>query len=179
MNLSPASILPGSPNLAIPACFATPGDDAWTRRPVGRYFATQDGPSDAIGIWAFCTTGLPIRPPWHWFGFRNAEGTSGAILIIHNASPRDAELIVIAESFRWTRQTIIATAKWLYNDLGLQRVTLKIRSDDRNTLDLAERLGFTREGRLRRALADDVDLVLFGMLLGSEFSVYKYLRDKA
>jgi RimJ/RimL family protein N-acetyltransferase len=58
---------------------------------------------------------------------------------------------------------------WALGPLGLERVELRISSDNEPSLRVAERLGFVREGVLRSLhLKDDVrsDVVIYSMLAG-------------
>jgi RimJ/RimL family protein N-acetyltransferase len=60
-------------------------------------------------------------------------------------------------------------AEWALGQLGLERVELRISSDNGPSLRVAERLGFVREGVLRSLhLKDDVrsDVVLYSLLAG-------------
>jgi RimJ/RimL family protein N-acetyltransferase len=58
-------------------------------------------------------------------------------------------------------------ARWALGPLGLERVELRISSDNEPSLRVAERLGFVREGVLRSAhLKDDVrvDVAVYSLL---------------
>ena len=65
---------------------------------------------------------------------------------------------------RWmTKELLIMIFHYPFIQLGVQRITAKIASKNKDARNLAERWGFTQEGAMREAIKDD-DLIIYGML---------------
>ena len=129
---------PLQPHLAAPACFHDP-EKPWPSITVGQYLLSPIAPPDAISFFVYSLTGLPILPPWQFIAFRNASGTAGSIILAHSLTPRNGELIIASDHgcperqidpIVWNRPQIAIVARWLFEDLGLQRVTMRIKSHD-------------------------------------------------
>lgn len=66
-------------------------------------------------------------------------------------------------------EAVAALARWLFHDQSFARLELKAAPGNRASQQVAERVGFTREGVLRDAgvlKSGRVDLVIFGLLPG-------------
>lgn len=66
---------------------------------------------------------------------------------------------------RWmTRQFLGEVFRYPFLQLGVRRVNGKVAADNAAAINFDTRLGFQLEGRIRHALDDGVDLLIFGML---------------
>ena len=72
-----------------------------------------------------------------------------------------------ARSQGYATEALVAVARWLLTEAGIQRAWLTANTDNLASIRVAEKAGFHREGTLRRAgLEDDGphDLALFSLL---------------
>lgn len=68
-------------------------------------------------------------------------------------------------SKRWmTKQFLRACFEWPFDYLKVNRVTGLVRADQPDVMKFDEHLGFKREGVLRKAEPDGMDLIIYGML---------------
>lgn len=87
-----------------------------------------------------------------------------AAVIYSQYTGHSMQLSVAADSPAWcSRRTLRAFFTYPFKDAGCIRVTGMVASDNEPSLSLCERLGFVREGVLRKALGE-IDVVVFGML---------------
>jgi RimJ/RimL family protein N-acetyltransferase len=72
-----------------------------------------------------------------------------------------------ARSQGYATEALVAVARWMLTEGGIQRAWLTANTDNLASIRVAEKAGFRREGTLRRAgLEDDGlhDLALFSLL---------------
>ena len=87
-------------------------------------------------------------------------------MVVHDYSRacRNCQLTFAAASARWaTRPSIRALLAYPFEQLRVARVTTMIASRNVRALRLNERLGFVREGIMRRGFGND-DTVILGLL---------------
>ncbi|MGE0522849.1 MAG: hypothetical protein AB7O60_07395 [Variibacter sp.] len=113
----------------------------------------------------FAQYGYDVRHPLSHIRLFTHDFSHHALVVLHNQSEHDAELLVFASpGVRWTLTTARGLARWMFLQQGLQRVTLRLRASDATARDYALRLGFRHEGIIRAAFKDGEDCSLWGML---------------
>lgn len=84
------------------------------------------------------------------------EGKSGANILMHVASDG---------SRHWMTPAYLAACfRYPFVQLGCNRITGLVRADNIDAQRFDEHLGFKREGQLRAACTDGMDLIVYGML---------------
>lgn len=77
----------------------------------------------------------------------------------------DVDITIAADSPAWCRRDILAALfGYPFRQLHCRRVTVQIEKPNRRARRLAEGLGFTYEGKLRRGAANGNDVMIYGML---------------
>ena len=79
--------------------------------------------------------------------------------------------MMIGEKTVWgkgyARDALVTYLRWLFDEVGIHRVTLECYSTNMRAVKFYERLGFRKEGVLREAVLIDAtyhDVFSFGML---------------
>ncbi|HEX9037307.1 MAG TPA: GNAT family protein [Ktedonobacterales bacterium] len=115
------------------------------------------------------------------FHFAIEELESGALagsIATHHCDPRVGAFSygigVIPERRRkgYASEAILLVARYYFHELRYQKMNAEVHDDNAASIALHERLGFTREGALRRMVYTagvHHDLILFGMT-GEEFA---------
>jgi RimJ/RimL family protein N-acetyltransferase len=103
----------------------------------------------------------PIVPPFTAIGIEKEHCLVGGVVFNAFTGP-DIEL-TIAGRLCWTRGIFRALAHYVFHQLQCVRCSITIRSTDRDTLDLARRLGFSVEG-IHQLAFWDADGVSLGLL---------------
>jgi hypothetical protein len=123
--------------------------------------------ADPVAVAEFVRTQLryPVIEPICHLGVFSYDLDRCGIVLVHNVTPYgDAELFVLSlDGLCWTRPAVRSIARWIFCQLDLRRITLRIRADNLKARDYAHRLGFRHEGIQRRWFADDVDASLWAM----------------
>ncbi|MBU9261971.1 GNAT family N-acetyltransferase [Burkholderia multivorans] len=84
------------------------------------------------------------------------EGRSGANILMHVASDG---------SRHWMTPAYMAACfRYPFIQLGCNRITGLVRADNIEAQRFDEHMGFKREGQLRAACTDGMDLIVYGML---------------
>lgn len=94
-------------------------------------------------------------------------GDQMCVVVVHNWTPttQDCELSVASTGKGWANRTFLrACFEYVFNQLDCRRCTARVQASNAASVTMTERLGFTREGTLRRASRDGGDLHVFGML---------------
>lgn len=87
--------------------------------------------------------------------------------------------VTLAVTGRATPAFVFAAFDYPFNQVGLRRVTALARVSNTRSIRLARHLGFTLEGRLRRA-ADNEDVLVFGLLREEcRWITPAFLKEKA
>jgi hypothetical protein len=160
----------------IPALYAD--QTAKARHERERVYFIHDANSEEINRVATEWAHLPITNPSLQIRLINGSNTKFGLVIAHSFSGSAAELVAcIGPGLPVTRSLVRGIFRWLFQDLDLRRVTLRIPASNTKAVEAATRLRFKYEGRQRRWLADDEDVLLFGMLR-SECPAY-WLRNTA
>jgi hypothetical protein len=154
-------------NPEIAVCAAQAADSCASQRPSALYYDRNSDP-EAIAEWARYQSRYPICDPIKHVRLFNSDFSCGGLIVVHNVSAMgDGELLAfISRGTLVTRLLIRALAYWVFVELDLRRITLRLRGDDVKSRDYARRLGFRPEGIQRRWFADDVDGHLWGMTRG-------------
>jgi len=114
---------------------------------------------------------IPSGEAWHREGAQ-ALGVATrddivAVMVVHGWERRyrNCQISMAATDARWaTRSTIQKLLNYPFGQLGVERVTTIISSENARALKFNEGLGFVREGCLRRGCGDHGDAVILGLL---------------
>lgn len=110
-------------------------------------------------------------------GMRRADGC--VIVAVNGYNGIDAELHIAATG-RWASRDYLRTMfAYLFNELGVSRLTARIEADNRRPLNLARKLGFVDEGIQRCAGRAGRNLILLGMLYGECRWIPEHMRRAA
>lgn len=97
----------------------------------------------------------------HWL-----DGTLLCVVVYTRFTQHGCEMSIASASKAWaTRRFISAAFAYPLVQCGLRRVTFVTTPGNAETIDMLERLGAIREGRLREWFGDD-DGIVYGMLRG-------------
>ena len=95
---------------------------------------------------------------------RDGELVAGVLFEQHNG-PNVMMHVASDGSRHWmTPAYMSACFRYPFLQLGVNRISGLVRADNADAQRFDERLGFVREGIIRRGAADGVDLLLYGML---------------
>jgi RimJ/RimL family protein N-acetyltransferase len=88
-----------------------------------------------------------------------------------------------AESSRWFTRSSYEAMHGMFFDppphgLGLARLNSFIQVDNKHSIDITERIGFTREGLMRKAGPEGDDIVVLGMLADDPVPFKRKQDDK-
>lgn len=89
-----------------------------------------------------------------------------AVLMYSRITRRSCEMTIATDGGRdWaSRATLRHVFGFPFQQLGLHRVTVVVRTDNKASLSLCHRLGYVREGCVREAFDDGSDGMVMGML---------------
>lgn len=110
------------------------------------------------------------RMPWPFvgeaigLGLMGADGRIVCGVVLNNRTNHDAHIHLASERGGFSRRFLRAIADYAYNQLGVRRMTVCIRSSNTASISVTERVGFVLEGRQRSAYPNGEDKLLFGML---------------
>lgn len=92
-------------------------------------------------------------------------------LMMVDTTARKAELAIVLlpehQGCGYAREALALLLKYAFDEMNLNRVYLKVYEDNVRAIALYERMGFTREGRLRQEMYREGrywDIVLMGLL---------------
>lgn len=91
------------------------------------------------------------------------KGVVAACLFNH-IRHSDIEIHVAAEKYGMTRQWIRECCRYVFLQLGLNRVTGYIAANNMPMILIAEKYGFRQEGVKRRVMPDGTDQLIYGLL---------------
>lgn len=120
--------------------------------------------------------GAKTHPPYVALGIVDDVGS--ALLggcIFFNAEERDIQFAVAMEDGCARKVRALARIyAYVFNQLGIDRITAMIELKNKRSVRLAEGVGFVREGVKRRAAPDGGHVGVFG-LLKKDFKLARYL----
>lgn len=90
------------------------------------------------------------------------RGIKGAV-VFHDYDSEDVELTAAGDTGWLTRRLIRFIGWFVFEYIRCMRCTMRIAVGNKRMVDLAHRLGFTLEGRMRKARNGE-DVLIFGML---------------
>lgn len=103
----------------------------------------------------------PFVPPYVAVGVADGWELRGAIVFNSYTGP-DIEMSLIGTGC-WSRSVIRWAMTYVFRQLGCARLTVTVRASQPEHEAIAKRLGFVREGLIRRKFGDD-DGIAMGML---------------
>jgi len=120
--------------------------------------------AERVGQW--CAERLPNYVGWS--GYYQAIGlerggklTAGVVYT--NASPTNVVASIVLEA-PFTRRFLYVAFWYPFCQLGVPRISALVEEWNTKSLHLCERLGFKREGRMRKAAAAGGDVIALGIL---------------
>lgn len=135
-------------------------------------------PKDAIATFVAGHVGAPEG--WTNFSALALLGDRGIMagVIYSRWTSHDAH-VTLAVVGRATPEFVFAAFDYPFNQVGLRRVSALARASNLRSIRLAQHLGFTLEGRLRRAAGSE-DILLFGLLREEcRWTAPTFLKEKA
>lgn len=99
---------------------------------------------------------------WYCIGVGDANGLRGVLAFDHIRRD-DCEMHAAGQAGFMTRELLRECGRVVFDVLGCQRVTIRVRKSNIRVQRAAERAGFTNEGVLRRFFGDE-DAALMGLL---------------
>lgn len=124
-------------------------------------------PKELIG--AFVNVRQGYRPDASWGTFNALGSIKGnrlvAGVVYNDYSGMNAYMHIGAEAgCRWLdREFLYAAFDYPFNELGLRRVTAKVKSKNDKAISFIENLGFEYEGTMRHFFKED-DALIYGLL---------------
>lgn len=102
--------------------------------------------------------------PFRAVAFVDAGGVMHGGLVMTDYRGFDAHLSIYLDGKRFIgKQSLTDLMRWTFDRLGLRRVTCFIRPDNTVSRRFVERIGFKREGVLRKGYDGTHDALIFGM----------------
>lgn len=95
---------------------------------------------------------------------RMVNSELAGVVAVWNFTGQDAEVGWAGEPGWLTRGLLRLVFEYLFDQLGLARVTGRIDADNATARQQTERLGFVHEGTLRGAGTDGQDVLIYGLL---------------
>lgn len=120
--------------------------------------------------------GAKAHQPYVALGVMNdtEDGLVGGC-VFFNAEDRDIQFAVAMEPGCARKvRAITRCYAYVFNQLGIERITAMIEIKNKRSVKLAEGVGFVREGVKRRAAPDGGHVGVFG-LLRKDFKLARYL----
>lgn len=106
---------------------------------------------------------FPVNGPCHTLGFARDGRLVGAVIYFHY-NGQDMELGIYTTTPKWcSRRALSWIFAYPFLQCGCERVTVKVDVNDEKVCNFVQRLGFKREGLLRRAIPSG-DSALYGLL---------------
>lgn len=102
-----------------------------------------------------------FRDPYYAIGVESRDQLTGAF-VFTNYDGNDVN-VTVAGRGAVSRTALRGAVKFAFDDLGCSRVSVTTRADNARVIDMVQRVGFVREGYLRR-LFGNADGVLLGLL---------------
>lgn len=89
----------------------------------------------------------------------------GAVIFNDIRPNRDVWLSIYTEDKRWCNRRILRLIfDFVFDKIGAERASLFVSKDNEPSINLVEKLGFTREGLLRHYRNNGKDCYVYGML---------------
>lgn len=95
---------------------------------------------------------------------KNGQLVAGAVFNMHSGVNVMGHLASDGSKHWMTPAYLAACFRYAFVQLGCERITGLVRSDNIDAQRLDEHLGFKREGVLRKATPDGKDMFLYGLL---------------
>jgi hypothetical protein len=116
-----------------------------------------------VAAWAAGRMGQAVIPPFYAVGVMDNRGEPIGALIWSELTGANIELTIYGPR-AFPRGVIIASFAYAFNALGVSRITVRCQADKPKLIRLIEKMGWRREGTLRRFYGPELDAVIFGMV---------------
>jgi hypothetical protein len=114
-------------------------------------------PLEAFG---FNRTG---RPLFECMGFAR-DNKLLCVVVLYHKTTNGVFCSFAADSPRWaSKENVAAWGHWIFNQMGLDRVTATIKKSNKRSRKFVEGVGFRVEGKLRKAVNGE-DMIVYGLL---------------
>lgn len=117
---------------------------------------------DGLRDWIESKIGTQLPSGSQFLG-RTRDGELVAVVAFANYTGDDVEIYTAAMPAGLSRQLLSAVFTYIWKQLGCTRCSSRVRVDNAQAIVLNERIGFRKEGLMRRA-CDGVDVLIMGML---------------
>jgi len=135
------------------------------------------GADEVVAEWMALRFGNgKAQAPYVALGIVDESGTKllGGCLFFH-AEKNDIQFSVVMEpGCAWKVRAVARIYAYVFNQLGIERITAMIEIKNKASIRLAEGVGFVREGVKRRAAPDGGHVGVYG-LLKKDFKLARYL----
>lgn len=118
--------------------------------------------SDLVAAWAAKHMQAPVIPPFYALGVVDRFGEPQGALIWHEFTRHSVELTVYAPGVL-KRQIIRGVFDYAFNQLSVERITVRAPAGNKPVLKLIEHFGWKFEGIMRRFYGSE-DAFIYGML---------------
>lgn len=114
---------------------------------------------ETLEIFGFDRNGEPL---FQTLGF-SRNGDIVCVVVAYNYMPPNISMAFAASSPKWaTRSNIAALGKWIFEDLGCERVTAFVHKSNRRARKFDEGIGFRYEGNMQNATWEG-DVIVYGL----------------
>ena len=134
------------------------------------------GADEIVAKWVNkqCGDAAKVDVPCVAIGLVKGQSLAGGI-IFYNQRCNDVQIALANAGVRPVHPRNLARAfGYVFEQLGLSRVTAEIELSNKSCIKAAEKLGFVREGVKRRAGTDGGHVAVYG-LLKKDFKLKEYL----
>jgi hypothetical protein len=118
--------------------------------------------SQQVAGWAASKMGARVIEPFYALGVEDEFGDPKGAFIFSEFTRHNVELTVYAPG-ALKRHIVRGVFSYAFNQLGVDRITVRCPAAKKELNELQEHLGFKFEGILRRFYGDD-DCFIYGML---------------
>lgn len=107
---------------------------------------------------------LPLEEKFEALGWSDQSGRLVAGVVFTCYTGRNIDMHIAGDGAWLAPEFFGECFRYPFEQLHVRRVTSRTPADNPTALKFVTALGFKQEGRVRQALAGDVDLIILGML---------------
>lgn len=132
------------------------------------------GDTIAMAEWCAEKLGEPLEvfgfnrrgePMFQSMGF-SRDGKLMCVVVAYHATEDNIFCSFAADNPRWaSKENIAAWGYWLFDQLGMKRVTATVKKGNKRSRKFVEGIGFKYEGNVRKAIKNE-DMIVYGLLKG-------------
>lgn len=115
---------------------------------------------EPLEVFGFNRNGAPT---FQTMGFAR-DNRLACVVVAYHATTDNIFCSFAATNPRWaSKQNIAAWGAWLFQQLGMKRVTATIKKNNKRSRKFVEGIGFRVEGKVRKAINGE-DMIIYGLL---------------